>query len=233
MESTGGTKRSQDQAVYQTFFSFFGLRENPFRANPDPRYLFPTSSIRRALNELMNGAQSGKSLIVLTGEAGTGKTSLINQLLTTLRRQETPVSFVFNSHLDINNLFEFVLTDFGVKFDTRAESESTQPPEPMVGSALYAGQGARNHFGRSAGPIHGGAGRGSNAVEHGGWGRESGANCACGAAGPGPEAPSARASSIAAANNGSLQNYAAFSGRDLRIYPAPASSGGKPGRRCF
>jgi general secretion pathway protein A len=119
MESTGGTKRSQDQAVYQTFFSFFGLRENPFRANPDPRYLFPTSGIRRALSELTNGAQSGKSLIVLTGEAGTGKTSLINQLLAALRGQEIPVSFVFNSHLDINNLFEFVLTDFGVKFDTK------------------------------------------------------------------------------------------------------------------
>ena len=119
MESMGGTKRSQDQAVYQTFFSFFGLQENPFKANPDPRYLFLSSSIRRALNELTIGAQSGKSLIVLTGEAGTGKTSLINQLLATLRRQETPVSFVFNSHLDINNLFEFILTDFGVRFDVR------------------------------------------------------------------------------------------------------------------
>jgi general secretion pathway protein A len=117
MESTGGTKRSQDQAAYQTFFSFFDLRENPFRANPDPRYLFFSSSIRRALNELTLGSQSGKSLIVLTGEAGTGKTSLINHLLASFRKQEIPVSFVFNSHLDINNLFEFILSDFGVKFD--------------------------------------------------------------------------------------------------------------------
>jgi type II secretory pathway predicted ATPase ExeA len=119
MESMGGTKRSQDQAVHQTFFSFFGLRENPFKANPDPRYLFLTSGIRRALNELTIGAQSSKSLIVLTGEAGTGKTSLINRLLATLHEQQAPVSFVFNSHLDINNLFEFILTDFGVKFDLR------------------------------------------------------------------------------------------------------------------
>ncbi len=117
MESTGGTRGSQDQAVYQTFFSFFGLRENPFRANPDPRYIFLSSSIRRALNELTLGSQSGKSLMVLTGEAGTGKTSLINYLLASLRKQEIPVSFVFNSHLDINNLFEFVLADFGVKLD--------------------------------------------------------------------------------------------------------------------
>src|SRR5579862_482964 len=117
MESTGGTRRSQDQAVYQTFFSFFGLRENPFRANPDPRYLFFSSTIRRALNELTLGSQSGKSLMVLTGEAGTGKTSLINYLLSSLRKQEIPVSFVFNSHLDINNLFEFILSDFGAKLE--------------------------------------------------------------------------------------------------------------------
>ncbi len=117
MESTGGTRRSQDQAVYQTFFSFFGLRENPFRANPDPRYIFFSSSIRRALNELTIGSESGKSLMVLTGEAGTGKTSLINYLLASLRKQEIPVSFVFNSHLDINNLFEFILADFGAKLE--------------------------------------------------------------------------------------------------------------------
>ncbi len=119
MESAGGTQRSQHQAAYQTFFSFFGLRENPFRANPDPRYLFLTSGMGRALNELTLGSQSGKSLIVLTGEAGTGKTSLINHLLASLRKQAIPVSFVFNSHLDINNLFEFILSDFGVKFDPK------------------------------------------------------------------------------------------------------------------
>ena len=119
MESTGGTQHNQEQGLYQTFFNFFGLRENAFRANPDPRYLFFSSTIRRALNELTVGSQIGKSLIVLTGEAGTGKTSLVNHLLASLRKQEIPVSFVFNSHLDINNLFEFILSNFGVKVDPK------------------------------------------------------------------------------------------------------------------
>src|SRR5579863_2833883 len=121
METTGGGKqgRNSNQADYQTFFSFFGLRENPFRANPDPRYLFRCSDIRRAQNELILGLQSGKSLIVLTGEAGTGKTSLVNHLLASLRQQQIPVAFIFNSHLDIANLFEFILSDFGIKYDAK------------------------------------------------------------------------------------------------------------------
>ena len=115
----GGGGQAQAPAIYQTFFSFFGLRENPFRTNPDPRYLFRSRRILQALNELEIGVQGGKALIVLTGEAGTGKTTLINHLLASLRMQEIPVAFVFNSHLDIDNLFDFMLADYGIKYNPR------------------------------------------------------------------------------------------------------------------
>jgi general secretion pathway protein A len=99
------------------FLSFFGLRRNPFNVNPDPRDLFWTPQTIRALSELTGAIESGKSLIVLTGEVGTGKTTLINHLLNSLRERELPVAFVFNSHLDIDNLFDFILADFGIKED--------------------------------------------------------------------------------------------------------------------
>jgi general secretion pathway protein A len=99
------------------FLSFFGLRRNPFNASPDPRDLFWTPQTIRALSELTGAIESGKSLIVLTGEVGTGKTTLINHLLNSLRERELPVAFVFNSHLDIDNLFDFILADFGIKED--------------------------------------------------------------------------------------------------------------------
>jgi general secretion pathway protein A len=117
MQSTSGVSDGGGKAAYQTFFSFFGLRENPFRGNPDPRYLFRNRRVLQALNELELGLQSGKALIVLTGEAGTGKTTLINHLLASLRMQGVPVAFIFNSHLDINNLFDFMLADYGVKYN--------------------------------------------------------------------------------------------------------------------
>ena len=67
--------------------NFFGLRENPFNVNPDPRFLYLTPQIQEAMEQLTYGVRSRKGLILLTGEAGTGKTTLINYLLDWLRQQ--------------------------------------------------------------------------------------------------------------------------------------------------
>jgi len=99
--------------------SFFGLRENPFNGNPDPRYLYFTSNTRKALEQLTYGLQYGKGLILLTGEVGTGKTTLVNHLLAWLRERNTPTAFIFNSHLTVNHLLDFILSDFGVPIDFR------------------------------------------------------------------------------------------------------------------
>jgi general secretion pathway protein A len=97
--------------------NFFGLRENPFNINPDPRFLHRTPRIQEALDQLTYGVQSRKGLLLLTGEVGTGKTTLINHLLDWLRQQQTPTAFIFNSHLNVNHLFDFILNDFGISAD--------------------------------------------------------------------------------------------------------------------
>jgi general secretion pathway protein A len=97
--------------------NFFGLRENPFNVNPDPRFLYVTPQIQEALEQLTYGVQSRKGLILLTGEVGTGKTTLINYLLDWLRQRKTPTAFIFNSHLSANHLFDFILNDFGIPTD--------------------------------------------------------------------------------------------------------------------
>jgi type II secretory pathway predicted ATPase ExeA len=106
---------------------FFGLRENPFNVNPDPRYLFLTSQTQAALTEMTYGIQARKGLILLTGEVGTGKTTLLNRLLDSLHQQQTPTAFIFNSHLDTNHLFDFILSDFGVPFDPQLKGNPLQP----------------------------------------------------------------------------------------------------------
>jgi len=103
---------------------FFGLRENPFNVNPDPRFLYLTPQTREALDELTYGIQARKGLVLLTGEVGTGKTTLLNRLLDWLHEQQAPTAFIFNSHLEISHLFDFIMADFGVPFDARLKDNA-------------------------------------------------------------------------------------------------------------
>jgi general secretion pathway protein A len=99
--------------------NFFGLHENPFDLNPDPRFLYLTPQIQEALDQLTYGIQNRKGLILLTGEVGTGKTTLINCLLDWLHQQKTPTAFIFNPHLNVNHFLDFILNDFGISTDFR------------------------------------------------------------------------------------------------------------------
>jgi type II secretory pathway predicted ATPase ExeA len=94
--------------------SFFRLRENPFNVSVDPRFFFPTRQTEEALQRLAYGIQNRKGLVLLTGEVGTGKTMLINQLLDWLRQLRTPTAFVFNSNLGEGDLFNLMACDFGI-----------------------------------------------------------------------------------------------------------------------
>jgi general secretion pathway protein A len=98
------------------FSSFFGLADNPFRANPDPRYLFLTQQTQESLDQLMEGIRARKGLLLLTGEVGTGKTLLLNHLMEWLDHERIPKAFIFNSHLKVSELFDLILTDFGIPF---------------------------------------------------------------------------------------------------------------------
>ncbi len=102
---------------------FFGLRENPFNVNPDPRYLFLTRHTQETLACLTYGIQHRRGFILLTGEVGTGKTTLLNKLLGWLRRQRVATSFVFNPGLDSIQFFDYMLADFGLNFESRQKGQ--------------------------------------------------------------------------------------------------------------
>jgi len=101
---------------------FFGLRENPFNVNPDPRYLFFTQAMEEAMSALTYGIDTRKGFLLLTGEVGTGKTTLLNRLLDWLRGRNVATAFVFNSHLNVNQLFDFILNDFEIPCEERSQS---------------------------------------------------------------------------------------------------------------
>jgi general secretion pathway protein A len=103
--------------------SFFGLKANPFNVNPDPRFLYVTKHTREALACLSYGVQKRKGFIVLTGEVGTGKTTLLNRLLEWLRGQGVSSAFIFNPRLSVMEFLDYTMTDFGIPCESRDKSQ--------------------------------------------------------------------------------------------------------------
>jgi general secretion pathway protein A len=95
------------------YLEFYGLAEKPFSTTPDPRFLFLTRRHRDALARLTYGVQEKKGFVVLTGEVGTGKTTLVRTLLTQID-PSIAAAFVFNSSLPFDGLLEHVLDEYGI-----------------------------------------------------------------------------------------------------------------------
>ncbi|MGD0183091.1 MAG: AAA family ATPase [Terriglobales bacterium] len=102
---------------------FFGLKANPFNVNPDPRFLFLTRHTEEALACLTYGIQSRKGFVLLTGEVGTGKTTLLNKLMEWLRVQQVATAFIFNSQMNVPQFLEYMMADFGIPCDSKSKSQ--------------------------------------------------------------------------------------------------------------
>lgn len=104
--------------------NFFHLRDKPFNVNPDPRYLFLTPDAQEALACLTYGIQARKGFVLLTGEVGTGKTTLLNRLLDWLRNRRVATAFLFNSTLTVNEFLDFMMADFGIGGESPLKSQT-------------------------------------------------------------------------------------------------------------
>jgi general secretion pathway protein A len=92
---------------------FYGLRELPFALTPDPRFIYFTPSHTEAMANLHYGIESGKGLIVVTGEVGTGKTTILRWMMQRLDRTVL-VGYVFNPRLTVPEFYQHVTRVLGV-----------------------------------------------------------------------------------------------------------------------
>src|SRR6202035_5741318 len=95
--------------------AFFGLNSTPFNLSPDPSFLYRSVQHEEALASLIYGVESRKGFIVLTGEVGTGKTTMLECLRDHLEASGTPFTFLFNSRLTSEQFFEMLAYDFNLK----------------------------------------------------------------------------------------------------------------------
>jgi len=103
--------------------AFFGLTDNPFNISPDPAFLYRSVQHEEALANLIYGVQSRKGFIVLTGEVGTGKTTMLECLRDFLYAQQINFAFMFNSRLTPDQFFEMMAYDFALPCTRTSKTE--------------------------------------------------------------------------------------------------------------
>lgn len=96
------------------YTSFYGFREKPFSLSPDPRYLFLAASHSEALAHLLYGIEHGEGFIAITGEVGTGKTTLSRTLLQRMP-PGSEVAFILNPDLSAHDLLCAINEEFGLR----------------------------------------------------------------------------------------------------------------------
>ena len=94
--------------------SFFGLNDKPFSLTPNPRYVFYSQQYREAEGQLLYGISNREGFMVVTGQPGTGKTTLCRDLLEKLDRNKTHSALVFNPFLNAHEMLGALLSEFGV-----------------------------------------------------------------------------------------------------------------------
>src|SRR4029434_5633382 len=107
--------------VQRVYAEFYGLKELPFALTPDPRFIYFTPSHTEVMANLHYGIESGKGLVVVTGEVGTGKTTILRWMMQRLDRTVL-VAYIFNPRLSVAEFYQHVATLLDVqKWETKSE----------------------------------------------------------------------------------------------------------------
>ncbi len=102
--------------------SFYGLREKPFNLTPDPRFLYLSKKHKEAFAHLLYGIRNRSGFVEITGEIGTGKTTICRTLLDQAD-PEVEIAFIFNPYLSATELLRAINEDFGIKSSAVTKKE--------------------------------------------------------------------------------------------------------------
>lgn len=105
------------------YLDYFNLEKEPFSMTPDPSFLHLTPQHQDVLESILYAIEARKGFITLTGEIGTGKTTLSRELVNRLDRQQVEVAVILNPLLSINALLRTINKDFGNKFKVQSDEE--------------------------------------------------------------------------------------------------------------
>lgn len=99
------------------YTDFYQLNGRPFQLTPDPRFYFDTETHRKAMAYLTYGLSQGEGFIVITGDVGAGKTTLVGHLMETIDRSRLVAAKIVTTQLDADSMLKMVAMAFGVAVD--------------------------------------------------------------------------------------------------------------------
>jgi general secretion pathway protein A len=105
---------------------YFHLRDQPFRLTPDPRYLYLGTKHREGFAHLLFAMREGSGFVAVTGEVGTGKTTLVRALLRETHQDDLAVAYIFNPVLSPTELLQTINAEFGLPSRTTSKKELTE-----------------------------------------------------------------------------------------------------------
>jgi len=100
------------------YLNFYGFREKPFNLTPDPRFVFLSKNHREAFAHLLYGIDNRTGFIALTGEVGSGKTTVLRSLLSQLDAEHYRTALIFNPCLSPSELLQSINREFGIPAHT-------------------------------------------------------------------------------------------------------------------
>ncbi len=103
--------------------AFFGFKESPFNLTPDPAFLYRSQQHEEALANLIYGVHSRKGFVVLSGEVGTGKTTMLQCLQDFLSAHQIDFAYLFNSRLTVEQFFEMTAYDLDLRCTRTSKTE--------------------------------------------------------------------------------------------------------------
>ena len=106
--------------MYETYY---GFSAKPFRLRPDPHFFYASKGHKRAMAYLDYGLSQGEGFIVITGEVGAGKTTLVRNLLNNLPSEQIIAAHIVNTHLDSDDTLRMVVSAFGLEYENVSKAD--------------------------------------------------------------------------------------------------------------
>ncbi|MXP42403.1 AAA family ATPase [Altererythrobacter soli] len=122
------------------FDDFYGLTGKPFQITPDPAFYFRSVTHRKALSYLGYGLAQGEGFIVITGEVGAGKSTLVAHLMSTIDPERLTVGQIVTSKLDEEEIIHVVAQSFGLDIDGHDKASALGAIEGFLHEEARAGR---------------------------------------------------------------------------------------------